>query len=157
MVEDTSLKRPLAAGESGRGTMAGEPPQKKQAQLAAFKNAFECKLAATLSLHEGARSVTFLRFSADGKQLASSSTDGTISIWDPQEGKLLRRFGKDTAGPLGGHEKGICCVSWSPDGALICTASDDQTLRLWHSQTGKCLKVLTGHTHFVMCCEFSCR
>ena len=28
---------------------------------------------------------------------------------------------------------------------------------MWDVSTGKCLRVLRGHTHFVMCCDFSCR
>ena len=46
-------------------------------------------------------------------------------------------------------------MAWSPDGSLLCTGSDDQTLRLWNAETGQCVKVLRGHTHFVMCCDFS--
>ena len=103
----------------------------------------------------GWQSVASLKFSPDGRRLASCSADTSVKLWSVPEGKLERTLGCEGAGPLKGHEQGISDVAWSRDGKLLCTASDDKTLRLWSAETGECLKVLEGHSHYVMTCMFN--
>lgn len=46
-------------------------------------------------------------------------------------------------------------MAWAPGDAYLATASDDRTVRVWEAQTGAPLRVLRGHTHYVMSCAFS--
>ena len=96
-----------------------------------------------------------VRWSPDGARLASASADGTVRIWDAETREEVLRLDGGSAGDLGAHSQGISDVQWSFDGRLLCTCSDDKTLRLWDAASGECLRVLRGHTHFVMCCAFN--
>ena len=96
-----------------------------------------------------------VRWSPDGARLASASADGTVRIWDAETQEEELRLDGGSAGDLGAHSQGISDVQWSFDGRLLCTCSDDKTLRLWDAASGECLRVLRGHTHFVMCCAFN--
>ncbi len=93
------------------------------------------KLLATLTGHKSR--ITSIAFSPDGKQLASTSWDGTIRFWTI-DGKLLNT--------LIGHNKGTESIAFSPDGARIITGGgyDDKSIKLW-SRDGKLLQTLTGH------------
>lgn len=55
--------------------------------------------------------------------LASGSDDGTISIWNTVEGKLVKR--------LRGHKGAINAVAFSDANMRLASASDDYTVRLW--------------------------
>ena len=82
-----------------------------------------------------------LRFSADGKLLATASTDWTgqtlVRVWDASSGREIH--------PLPAHDDHITCVAVSPDGSMIASGSADRTIRLWQAKTGKPLQVLAGH------------
>jgi WD40 repeat protein len=73
-----------------------------------------------------------LAFSPNGKQLASASHDGSISVWAVPSGHEVLR--------LLGHEADVTCVVWL-DGKHIASGSSDGTVRIW-ATTGK----IAGHT-----------
>ena len=81
-----------------------------------------------------------MKFSPDGKYLASASADKTIKVWTVLDGQLERS--------IVGHRAGISDVAWSTDSSVLCSASDDTTLKLWDASTGKCLKTLRGHSRY---------
>ena len=78
-------------------------------------------LARTLAGHTNA--VIGVTFSADGRLLATASSDETARLWDPATGEHLRT--------LVGHTNEVSGVAFSPDGRLLATASRDKTAGLW--------------------------
>jgi COMPASS component SWD3 len=69
------------------------------------------------------RGVSGVKFSPDGKRIASCSADGMIKIWDAETGRLEHT--------LEGHMAGISCIAWSPDSTVLASGSDDKVIRLW--------------------------
>ena len=91
----------VADGQSG----ASEPPAKKaKTEAEPYRPAYA--LARTLEGHE--HGVVSVKFSPDGKLLASASADKTIKLWDPETGKLIQT--------LHGHKQ-VDCGSLRP---LVC-------------------------------------
>ena len=68
-------------------------------------------------------------FSPDGKHIVSSSTDGTIKIWDASNGLCVDTLEEKT-------EYKSNTVEYSPNGCLIASTSDDGRVRLWNAETG---------------------
>jgi WD40 repeat protein len=73
--------------------------------------------------------VRSLAVSADGKLLASGSSDGTTRLWDAATGRELRRFpGDNIAGDM---------VALSPDGKFLAAGRSGKVVSLWDLSTGK--------------------
>ncbi|KAF9554449.1 hypothetical protein CPC08DRAFT_712845 [Agrocybe pediades] len=90
-----------------------------------------------------------IAFSEDGKWLASGHVDGTVWIWDLQNGS-------PTGKALGQHSRFVVSVAFSPDSKHFVSGSRDDTIRLWDieklEQVGD---PWTGHTNDVTCVAFS--
>jgi WD40 repeat protein len=85
--------------------------------------------------------------SPDSKVIASGGSDSTVSLWDREGGKDLRR--------LTGHSDGISAVSFSPDGQRLASASGDGSTRIWNVSTGQSLHTLSGHVGAVTATAYS--
>jgi WD40 repeat protein len=75
--------------------------------------------------------IGFVTFSPDSQRIASASSDGTISLWNPATGEVV-------AGPFTGHTDSVYSVAFSPDGKHVTSASADRAIRMWDVATGEC-------------------
>ncbi|KAK3823469.1 MAG: WD40-repeat-containing domain protein [Benniella sp.] len=86
-------------------------------------------------------------YSPDSKQIASSSFDGTVRLWNSESGSLQHT--------LSGHTQTVHGVAYSPRGYRVASASADMTVRLWNVATGDCLQTLSGHHDQVLSVTYS--
>ncbi len=84
------------------------------------------ELHKTLNAHTAG--IHNIRFSPDGKILASCGYDNNAILWDVQTGTRIHT--------LKGHRSGIIEVSFSPNGKKVATASIDGTAKVWDVATG---------------------
>jgi RNA polymerase sigma factor (sigma-70 family) len=111
---------------------AGEPPaEKKTSKVPAA--AWPVRL--TLEGHQDR--VYAVTYSRDGTRVATSSSDGTVYLWDAQTGQKRNS--------LDGHESAVNGVAFAPDGKTVATAGEDKTARLWDVRTGRELRRVTHH------------
>jgi eukaryotic-like serine/threonine-protein kinase len=66
---------------------------------------------------------TRMRFSPDGKRLASSAHDNLVFVWDAQTG--------DEILSLTGHTGAVWNVEFNHDGTRLASTSNDGTVRVW--------------------------
>jgi len=93
------------------------------------------KFLKTLSA-EHSRYPNCVRFSPDGKFLASVGADSKIVVFDGSSGDKIKALEdkKD------GHKANIFSFSWSPDGKQLLTASADKTAKLWDVESGSVVR-----------------
>ena len=75
-----------------------------------------------------------LTFSPDERTLATASWDGTVKLWDLEQGALLW---------TGQHRDIIRALAFSPTGHLLATGSNDGTILLWNPASGTIMQTLT--------------
>ena len=89
------------------------------------------------------QAVTRVVFSPDGKQVLSSSADGTVQVRDTATGK------PSFPNPLS-HPAAVNDACFSLDGKSILTGCDDKTTRLWNAASGEPLGKPLKHAYPVM-------
>jgi Tol biopolymer transport system component len=90
----------------------------------------------TYTGHPANKAVWGLAWSPDSTRVASASEDGTVQVWEAEDGKLIRTYSK--------HQGTVYAVAWSPDGSKIASGGEDETLQIWGVKTGA--QIFTG-TH----------
>jgi len=80
--------------------------------------------------------VEFVAFSPDGRQLATSSSDRHVRLWNVESGQAIA--------VLQGHQNVVLGLTFVDPGRLA-SASMDRTLRLWDTASGVTLRVFQGH------------
>jgi WD40 repeat protein len=90
---------------------------------------------------------SFFALSADGRLLAVSNTDGTLSVWEASTGRQLwctdRPAWPADAAPLGR----LLAMSLSPDGRVVALARPDKSILLYEAGTGREIRKLQGGRH----------
>jgi WD40 repeat protein len=129
--------------------------------------------ALVLKEHSGA--VSGVAFRPDGKQLVSAGTDGTVRVWNAEDGTELHTLrghveaveegpappddplGLAVPAPrkAGLRSVAVRAVAFSPDGKQIASVGDDNTVRLWDVESGKEVAAGRGHTAPVVSVAYS--
>nr|CAI5863650.1 unnamed protein product [Callosobruchus analis] len=112
------------------------------------------EVVSDLTRHQ--RAVNCVRWSPDGKYLASADDDANIIVWQLKTDNVPLLEG-DTENKetwvvykvLRGHKEDIYDLSWSVDGAKLFSGSVDNTAILWDLAKGQMQHILTDHKGFV--------
>lgn len=91
--------------------------------------------------------VSCVRFSPDGRTLATAGTDGSIRLWDARSGSQLRQ--------LAGHPSDVNKIMFLDGGKSLASVGDDATLRVWNLPKGDLVKTIAtdqGRT-FELCAD----
>eukprot|EP01080_Neovahlkampfia_damariscottae_P006901 gene6901-11063_t len=88
------------------------------------------------SIHK--KYVNGIRFSPDGSEFVTVSSDKTIAFFDGKTGAYLQHMDN-----TGMHTGSIFSVAWSLDGKQIITCSADKTVKFWDSATKKLISTVT--------------
>lgn len=98
----------------------------------------------TSTLPGHAEAVLYVKFSPDGRYLASGSGDKTVRFWDV-----------NTETPqftCQGHTSWVLYLSWSPCGRKLASGCKNGQVCVWNPVNGKKIgKTMTGHTKWIMC------
>ncbi len=92
--------------------------------------------------------ISQIKYSPNGKLIASSGWDKTIKLWNAESGKLINT--------LKGHKDGVNSIAFSPDNQTLISGSEDKTIKIWNIiNKPKLIKTLTGHTDSIKAVSIS--
>jgi WD40 repeat protein/serine/threonine protein kinase len=109
-----------------RELLERQRPQPGEEDLRGFEWRYLWRLSRDGSLHTfGGHTggVNAVRFSPDGKMLASASPDGTVRLWDVAARRAIVQLRQ--------QEGGIFSLAFTPDGQLLATGSYDGHVEIW--------------------------
>lgn len=111
-----------------------------------------------IDIHTGAHLLTLetgeynylwaIVLSADGKLVATASSDHVARLWNLATGELVRVFE--------GHTKPVTRLIFSKTGEKIFTGSDDYTIKTWDVKNGKIALDIKRRTHIPWTAFFHC-
>jgi hypothetical protein len=95
------------------------------------------------ALYWNHRAVKCVAFDPGLGKLAGGSLDGTVSLWDTTEGKLLRTF-EWRRSPFEWQRSEVASVAFDAAGRLLASGSSNGTVNLWDTDSGELLHACTG-------------
>ncbi|XP_045872576.1 proteasomal ATPase-associated factor 1 isoform X2 [Meles meles] len=81
--------------------------------------------------------ITCLDISSGGGLGVSSSTDGSMKIWQASNGELRR--------VLEGHVFDVNCCRFFPSGLVVLSGGMDAQLKIWSAEDASCVVTFKGH------------
>ena len=88
-----------------------------------------------------------LCFDAQEQYVVSGAANGSIKVFDLNEGRLARN--------LGGHQVNTCSIQYHPYGEFIVSGSIDCSMKVWDVRNKSCIQTYSGHKKEVTCVRFS--
>ncbi|CAI9718789.1 proteasomal ATPase-associated factor 1-like [Octopus vulgaris] len=93
------------------------------------------------AIHDPNKSLLGLDVSTGGLGV-SSSTDGTLKVWQTDTGEVRRN--------LTGHSGEVNTCRIFPSGIVVLSGSADMQLKVWAADTGNCAATFVGHKSGVL-------
>ncbi len=113
------------------GPPLGESPLPSEVRI------WDARTGGLMHKWEGPSTLHRLAYNPDGSRLALATTDGTVLIWDANNGtELLRR---DL------HTQTVWALAFSPDGKSVASTGSDGTVKIWDINTGKLHQDIRAH------------
>mmetsp|Transcript_13082 Transcript_13082/g.19727 ORF Transcript_13082/g.19727 Transcript_13082/m.19727 type:complete len:819 (-) Transcript_13082:122-2578(-) len=91
--------------------------------------------------------VECLCFDAEEQYICSGAMNGSLKVFDLNEGKLARN--------LRGHQVNITSIHYHPYGEFIVSGSYDNTMKVWDVRNKTCVQTYSGHDREITCTRFS--
>ncbi|XP_008471393.1 notchless protein homolog 1 isoform X3 [Diaphorina citri] len=96
----------------------------------------------TSSMPGHAEAVISVKFSPNGRSLASGSGDTTVRFWDVTTQTPLFK--------CEGHKHWVLCIAWSPDSKQLVSGCKNGVIHAWDSSTGKQIgQPMRGHKQWI--------
>ncbi|CAK9829846.1 Notchless protein homolog 1 [Anthophora retusa] len=105
----------------------------------------ENKFIARMTGHQ--QLINDVKFSPNGRIIASASFDKSIKLWEASTGKYITS--------LRGHVQAVYSISWSADSRLLVSGSADSTLKVWNIKSKKLCQDLPGHADEIYAVDWS--
>lgn len=80
--------------------------------------------------------VLSVKFSPDGRLLASSAADKVIRLLNVTDGRVIRS--------LEGHTHHVLALAWHHDAVTLASAGADQSVKIWNTETGEQKRTIGG-------------
>ena len=88
-----------------------------------------------------------LCFDSEEKNVVSGAMNGSIKVFDLNEGRLARN--------LGGHRVNVSSIQYHPYGEFIVSGSMDCSMKVWDVRNKTCIQTYSGHDKEITCVRFS--